>query len=156
MKLFENTALALYAKRLTALKGQENIIFKKALDNKLIKDLITDLNSKIQLGEQSVDSLGNKLFNQMTQSSVYSESDPQGRGGQPYQVKRTGEYWESFKALVGQGFIIINSDPFKEDDNLFEIYGTNLEGLTDESLQTLINVSEERFIRWYQRNVLPK
>lgn len=156
MKLFENTALALYAKRLTALKGQENIIFKKALDNKLIKDLITDLNSKIQLGEQSVDSLGNKLFNQMTQSAVYAESDPQGRGGQPYQVKRTGEYWESFKALVGQGFIIINSDPFKEDDNLFEIYGTNLEGLTDESLQTLINVSEERFIRWYQRNVLPK
>ncbi len=156
MDLFVNTELAEYCKRLIALKGQEDVVFKKALDNKLIKDLITDLNSKIQLGEQSVDSLGNKLFNQMTQSGVYAESDPQGRGGQPYQVKRTGEYWESFKALVGQGFIIINSDPFKEDDNLFEIYGTNLEGLTDESLQTLINVSEERFIRWYQRNVLPK
>ena len=156
MDLFVNTELAEYCKRLIALKGQENTVFKKALDNKLIKDLITDLNTEIQLGEKSVDSLGDKLFNKMTQSSVYSDSDPLGRGGEPYQVKRTGEYWESFKALVGQGFIIINSDPFKEDDNLFEIYGNNLEGLTDASLQTLINVSEERFIRWYQRNILPK
>ena len=156
MDLFVNTELAEYCKRLIALKGQENTVFKKALDNKLIKDLITDLNTEIQLGEKSVDSLGDKLFNKMTQSSVYSDSDPLGRGGEPYQVKRTGEYWESFKALVGQGFIIINSDPFKEDDNLFEIYGNNLEGLTDASLQTLINVSEERFIRWYERNILPK
>jgi len=156
MELFVNTELAEYAKRLIALKGQENTVFKKALDNNLIKDLITDLNSEVQLGEQHVDSLGNKLFNKLTQSSVYSDSDPLGRGGEPYEVRRTGEYWDSFKALVGQGFIIINSDPFKEDDNLFDIYGENLEGLTDASLQTLINVSEERFIRWYENNLLPK
>lgn len=156
MDLFVNTELAAYAKRLVALRGQENTVFKKALDNSLIKDLITDLNTEIQLGEQSTDSLGNKLFNKLTQSSVYSDSDPLGRGGEPYQVKRTGEYWESFKALIGQGFIIINSDPFKEDDNLFEVYGENLEGLTDASLQTLINVSLERFIRWYEKNILPK
>ena len=155
MELFLNTELADYARRLVSLKGQEDVIFKKALNNKFIQDLITDLNSKIQLGEQSVDSLGNKLFNQMTQSSVYAESDPQGRGGQPYQVKRTGEYWESFKALIGQGFIIINSDPFKDDDNLFEIYGENLEGLTDANLQILINASLEKFIRWYEKNLLP-
>lgn len=156
MAKFEDTELAEYCKRLIALKGQENTIFKKALDNKFIRDLITDLNSEIQLGEQHVDSLGNKLFNQMTQSSVYAESDPLGRGGEPYEVRRTGEYWESFKALVGQGFITINSDPFKDEDNLFDIYGENLEGLTDQNLQTLINASLEKFIIWYQRNVLPQ
>jgi len=156
MELFLNTELAEYARRLKALKGQEDVIFKKALDNNFIKDLITDLNSEIQLGEQHVDSLGNKLFNQLTQSSVYAESDPLGRGGEPYEVRRTGEYWESFKSLVGQGFIIISSDPFKEDDNLFDIYGENLEGLTDANLQILINASLEKFIRWYENNLLPR
>jgi len=156
MGLFTDTALAEYAQRLVNLKGQEDVTFKKVLDNAFIRDLVTDLNSKIQLGEDHVTSLGEKLFNKITNSSTYAESDPLGRGGQPYEVFRTGEYWDSFKAVIGSGFITIDSNPAKDNNNLFDVYGPNLEGLTDKNLQILINASLEQYINWYKRNILPQ
>lgn len=156
MGLFTETALAEYAKRLIALKGQEDVIFKKALDNKAIRDLITFLNTDDQLGDDSIDSLGNKLFNKFTNRDSYAASDEKGRGGNPYTLNDTGAFWDSWKVAVLSGRIIIDADPFKEDTNLFDEYGVDVLGLTDENLQVLIDESLEFFIRWYERNILPQ
>lgn len=156
MAKFRDTALYEYANRLIALKGQENKIFRLALDNKTIRDLIVFLNTQDQLGQDHVDSKGTELFNSIYNRTVYSANDPKGRAGQRYKLNDTGQFWDSFKAKIGEGFIVIESDPFKGDDNLLEIYGKDVEGLTEENLQVLITEAHEYFIKWYEANLLPK
>ena len=153
---FVDTPLALYAKRLIALKGQEDRIFKLALDNKFIKDLIIFLNTDNQLGQEHTDSLGQKLFNTLTDRTTYSLFDPKGRGGQEYTLNDTGAFWDSWIVIVQQGNIVIDANPNKDDDNLFDIYGTDIVGLTKENLDILIREALEQFITYYRRNLLPK
>lgn len=156
MGLFDKTAPFKYAEKLIALQGKENEIFKLALDNKTIRDLIVFMNTDDQFGKDHVDSLGKSLFNDLTGRTTYSLFDPKGRGGKPYTLSDTGTYWDSFKATIGKGFIVITSDPFKDDDNLLEIYGKEIEGLTEENLQALITLAHEFFIKWYRKNLLAR
>jgi len=154
--MFLNTELAEYAQRLVNLKGQEDRTFKLVLDNEVIKKLIIFLNTDDQLGQNHVDSLGQELFNVFTNRSFYSQNDPKGRAGQPYTLNDTGAFWDSFTVAVQQGRIIIDANPFKDGDNLFDAYGQDVLGLTDENLQILINEALEQFINWYNRNLLPQ
>ena len=155
MAKFVDTTLGDYATRLISQKGQDDKTFQLVLDNRLIKELIIFLNTDEQFGVEHVDSLGQKLFNNLTDRSTYSLFDPKGRGGQPYTLNDTGEFWESFRVAVRAGDIVIDADPFKDDDNLFDIYGQDIVGLTDANLQVLINESLEKYIQWYERNILP-
>lgn len=154
--LFLDTELAEYAKRLVALKGQQDKTFKLVLDNQTIKKLIVFLNTEKQMGEKHVDGLGNELFNVFTNRNYYSKNDPKGRAGQPYTLKDTGDFWKTFKVAVEKGRILIDANPLKDSDNLFDAYGQDIVGLDDESLQTLINEALEQFINWYTRNLLPQ
>lgn len=156
MTQFSDTEIYKYAERLIALKGKEDKIFQLALDNKAIKELIVFLNTEKQLKQEHVDSLGQTLFNTLTQRTTYAPSDPLGRGGKQYEVRRTGDYYKSFKVSVGQGFIVIVSNPFKKNNNIFEMYGEAVEGLTEANLQILITKAHEFFIRWYVKNLLPQ
>ena len=155
MTKFIETALAEYATRITNQKGQEDKTFKLVLDNRLIKELIIFLNTDDQFGIDNVNSLGQKLFNNLTDRSTYSLFDPKGRGGKPYTLRDTGEFWDSFRVAVRAGNIVIDADPFKDDDNLFDIYGQDIVGLTDENLQVLIDEALEKYIQWYEKNILP-
>ncbi len=158
MSLFDKTPIIEYADRLIALKGKENQVFQLALSNKVIKDFIIFLNTETQLKQEHVDSLGQELFNTLTGRSVYAQSDPLGRGGQPYEVRRSGDYYLTFNVKVGQGSIMIESNPFKANNtiNLFDVYNENIEGLTEESIQKLILKAHEFFIKWYIQNILPR
>ena len=151
--MWSDTKIAEYANKVIAL--DEDKIFKLALDNSTIKDLIIFLNTDDQLGDDSLDSLGNKLFNVFTNRGYYSARDPKGRAGKDYTLNDTGKFWDSFKVAVKEGYIEIDADPIKDDDNLFETYGVDIVGLTDENLQILINTALEHFIRYYQTNILP-
>ncbi len=152
--MFSDTVVSEYAKKVINLQTQQDKIFKLALDDNEFKNLIIDLNTEKQLREQSVDSNGNRLFNKLTQRSTYSPSDPLGRGGKPYQVFRTGDYYDSFRVTIQNGSILITSNPLKSSNNLFDVYTSDLEGLTDENLQILIDKALEKFIEWYERNLL--
>jgi len=155
MGLFSETVLAQYAKDVVKMSKQDDKIFKEVLDNKFIRELVIELNTEGQMG-LGIDSGGNPLFNTVTGRSVYAPTDPLGRGGQPYQVFQSGAYWDSFRVAVGAGFINIVSNPFKRNNNLFEVYTENLEGLTDKNLEELIDEAEELYIQWYKRNLLPR
>lgn len=156
MGLFSDTVMADYARRVIALKGQQDRMFQLALDTKVIKELIIFLNTDEQFGKAHVDSLGRNLFNSLTDRTTYSLFDEKGRGGKPYTLNDTGEFWDSFKVIVGQGKITITADPIKDSDNLFDIYGKDIVGLTDENLQILIDEALKHFIRWYEDNILPR
>lgn len=157
--MFKDTLLYEYADRLRKLKGRENQIFKIVLDNRTIRDLITFLNTEQQMGEEHVDSLGQALFNKFTERTTYSLFQKRGkqyRAGEPYEIRDTGKYWDSFDAQIGNGFIIIKSDPRKGSQNIEDMFGENLEGLTDESLQALIKQAYEFYVKWYRNTILPK
>lgn len=154
--MFKDTAPYEYCKRLIALKGQEKKVFKLVLDNRTIRDLIVFLNTDQQLGKEHVDAFGQRLFNRITRRTVYADNADnkrRGRAGKFYELLDTGEYWDSFRATIGEGEIIIVSNPLKGDDNLEQMYGA-IEGLTDENLQVLINQAYEFFIKWYRNYLL--
>ncbi len=156
MVQFKDTEVYLYAQRLVALKGKDEQIFKLVLDNSFIKDLVVFLNTDEQLGKQHIDSAGNRLTNRFNDSTTYSLFDPQGRGGKEYRLFDTGEYWESFKVKIENMTIVIESDPIKEDNNLFEMFGAEIEGLTQESVEVLVNEAFKLYIKWYEDNLLPQ
>lgn len=147
--MFTETAAGELCKRMLALKGQENRIFRLALDNRTIKELIVFLNTEDQMGQDHVDGLGQSLFNRISERTTYSLFDRKRRGGKPYELRDTGEYWRSFKATVGEGFIVIDSDPMKGADSIEDMFGDDLEGLTEENLQILIQQAHEFFIKWH-------
>ena len=151
--MFKDTILYEYAQKVIAWQGQENRIFKLVLDNNFIKDEIIRLNTEQQLKTDSVDSTGTPLFNAFTNSATYKSGD---RAGKPYQVLDTGEYYDSFRVEIGEGFIQIDSNPNKPDGSLFDMYTENLEGLTDSSLQILIDLTQELYVKWIEANILPQ
>lgn len=156
MALFLDTPIAKYAQRLVALEGQQGKTFKIVLDTKFIKDLIIFLNTDTQMGKEHVDSLGQELFNSLVDRTTYSLFDKKGRGGKQYKLFDTGQFWESFKVQVNESEIVINSNPIKGSDNLFDIYGKDIVGLTEDSLNILINESLKQFIQYYEKTLLPK
>ena len=146
-----------YAERaLSQLEGQHDKVFKLVLDNRFIKELIIALNTDEQLGKEHVDSLNNQLFSNVTNRGTYSIFDKKGRGGKAYTLNDTGAFWDSWKVTVRSGNFTIDADPFKEETNLFDEYGIDILGLTEESLQVLINESLEKYINWFERNILPR
>lgn len=153
MTLFVDTALGEYAQSLIKLDTKEDEVFRLVLDNEKLKNLIIELNTDKQLRDQSIDSLGRALFNRLTQRSTYAAGDPLGRGGEPYEVYRTGDFYGTFRVQIKSGDIEIDADPFKPDNNLFEMYTPDILGLTDESLQELIDESLHEFRKWYWKNL---
>lgn len=151
LPMFKETALYEYCERLIALKGRDKQTFKLVLDNRTIKELIVFLNTDQQLGQEHVDAFGQRLFNRITRRTVYADTPAnkrRGRAGKFYELLDKGQYWDSFRATVGNGEMVIVSNPIKGNDNLEQMYGA-IEGLTDENLQVLINQAYEFYIRWY-------
>lgn len=131
------------------------MVFKLVLNNKQVKDLIINQNTNVQLRQKHVDSLGNTLFNQYSNRTFYGKGDELGRDGKPYEVFNTGDYFDTFKIEVGEGYIIINSNPKKGEDSLFEMYTEDLEGLTDDSLTRLKELAKELYVNWIRKNIIP-
>ena len=144
--MFKNTTLYEYAEKVTSMKGMEGKIFKIVLNTRFIKDLITHLNTDEQLGKERIDSLGARL-------GTYSIFDEKGRGGQFINLNDTGDFWNSWLVDVKENGIVISADPFKEETNLFEEYGIDVLGLTDNNLQIFINEARKLFIQYYRKHL---
>jgi len=149
--MFKDTSLYEYATNLEKLESQRGKIFKLVLDNRFIKELITHLNTDEQLGKDKVDSLGAHL-------GIYSHateliSKGRKKAGSYITLQDTGAFWDSWKVEVKETLIDIDANPFKEDTNLFDEYGLDVLGLTDENLQILINEATKLFIDYYRKNL---
>ena len=149
--MFSYTILSEHLKRATELKKQEGKIFKLVLDNKVIKDLIVRLNTEEQLGRDKTDSLGAHLGTYSFATEQISKGKK--KQGEFIDLKDTGEFWASWKVKVLQKFISIDANPIKEGNNLFDDYGEEILGLTDENLQILIDETKGLFIDYYRQNL---
>jgi len=150
---FSATPVYSLVERIIQLSSEENLIFKRVLDNKFIKDLIIHLQTEVQLGQQHVDSEGEELFNALTGRTTYSLFDEKGRGGEPYELFDTGEFWRSTTVTVLPGSILIKMNPIKDDDNLFEIYGPDVEGLTEENKDILTREALKLHIQYFRKEL---
>ena len=108
--------------------------FKIVFDRDDIKDEIIRLNTEEQLGELGVKSDGELVSPDGYAPSTINERILAGLQTQHMDLKFTGEFWDSWEVQAGKDFIIIRADGQKEDRNLFEIYGEDVLGLTDDSI----------------------
>lgn len=119
-------------------KLDEKVVLFKTMDNnKHLSKLVTDLNTKHQL-RFGILSDGSVLRNySRTSQLVYNKPDI------PIQLKDTGAFWSSFEVILTSDGFIINADGKKLGDNgkvinLFEKYGEDVAGLTDDNIAEFI------------------
>jgi hypothetical protein len=149
--MFSDTLINEYAKKLVSQKDQEGRIFKLALDNRFIKELITHLNTVDQLGKDKVNSLGAHLGIYSHATEVISKGRK--KAGDFITLNDTGAFWDSWRIEVTEAFIEIDADPFKEDTNLFDEYGIEIVGLTKENLDLFIDEAKKLYIQYLRRNL---
>lgn len=132
------TRMYQYAKRVSQLK--EDVVFKIIFSRDQIKEEIIYLNTQAQLFDKGINSRGERLDD--LRGFGYSDITKQikSQKGQPTNritLKDTGDFYESFRVRVKVGEIIIDANPIKDDTNLFEEFGNDVLGLTDESIEKL-------------------
>lgn len=139
-------------------------IWLRIVDTDEIKDFIVELNTESQLFEKGIDSNGVTL-----KEIGGNESTPSGYSPVTIEIKRRkggkggkisnitlydeGDYYESHIVTVTTSGFEIDADPIKEDTNLFVEWGEDIVGLTDESLQKLIDLLLIKYIN-YTREVI--
>lgn len=128
-------------KAVIASKLNINTVAKQILSSPEFKDFILKLQLEDQLFE-GINSLGvtvgNYGFGQ--EAVTFKGKTKQKNFNDPYVFFDTGTFYDSFKVDVTKDDFTIDSDPVKEDGtNLLVKFGKELEGLTDEHLQLLIN-----------------
>jgi len=142
-------------------KLDEIVIWFKIMDVTQVKDFIIERNTEDQLYLKGIDSTGKLLKNQNTGKTTYAPLTirlKQEKGGKANRVTNitlfdTGEYYESHEVTITAEGFKIDADPIKEDTNLFEEWGDEIVGLTDESLQKVITFVLQKYIR-YTRDVI--
>jgi hypothetical protein len=117
-----------------------NILIKKPEFTKLI----IELNTFEQLHEKGIDSLGVSLGNYAA-TTIEGTAQFAGRAERGLRFDHitlfdTGDFYQSFKVIVrnnNDDFFLIDADPQKEDTNLFQEWGEDIVGLTQESIDVL-------------------
>ena len=133
-------ALVQLVKRFSELNREK--ILGNVYTNKLQKDLI-DLNTKDQLYDQGIDSNSHVLpeYTANTKQIKRAKGQPVDRTT----LKDTGEFYESFKIIVGEdyNFQITADDQGKL---LFDRYGKDIVGWTKDNTEKIKKEIGEKFI----------
>lgn len=117
------------------------------------KALIIDLNTDKQLFDKGIDATGKKLRNRFrTVAAEYYSKETiriKSEKGQPTDritLKDSGDFYSTFKLELKNGAFFIDADTVKDDNDLAQVWGADILGLTQESLQEVIDLSLEILI----------
>jgi hypothetical protein len=102
------------------------------------------LNTEEQLFEKGIDALGASLGEYSDFTKAVKKAN--GQRLDHITLEDTGEFYKSFAIKVQNGGFLIIADGQKEDTNLFDRYGKEVLGLTDENLQIVIDAIKEKII----------
>jgi hypothetical protein len=129
----------------------ENAILIAVLANPDLQKKILDLNRINQLFDKGIDSTGRKLsdiggdYSPFTLDLAIKEGRPK-KSADHIDLHDTGEFYESFYIVLGGEEFEIKANPVKDDTNLFEEWGADIMGLTDESLAILSQFVKELMV----------
>lgn len=106
-------------------------------------DFIIELNTQNQLFDKGIDSTGKLLsdiggeYSIVTMQIAAKKGKPK-KSRTHVNLNDTNEFYNSFKVFLdGQGDFQISADVIKDTTNLLTEWGSNILGLTEESLELL-------------------
>lgn len=104
-----------------------------------------------QLSNRGVNKFGDIIGTYSYVTELISKGRKQ--QGTPYTLFDTGDFYRSMYVAVFRESILIDANPIKGKDNLFEKFGNGIIGLTDENMAKLKERVKKSFID-YARKVL--
>lgn len=122
----------------------ETAIINSILLDKGFQRFIISLNQNEQLFDEGIDALGKSLGEYSDFTKELKKAD--GQRFDHITLLDTGDFYKSFKIKVENGGFLIEADPQKEDSNLFDDFGKDILGLTDENLQIVIDAIREKIL----------
>lgn len=127
----------------------ENALINEILSDKKFQEFILDLNKgQLELG---INSLGVQLskiggeYSELTLQIAAEEGRPK-KSAKQVDLHDTGDYYDSFKVSLSNVSLTIDSDPIKDGKSLEKRWGKDLEGLTDENLQIVIDAIRKKIV----------
>ena len=96
-----------------------------------------------QLIDQGINKDGDIIGYYSELTEIISKGRKQ--AGDPYTLFDTGDFFKTFFVNVFLNEISINANPIKGDDNLFEKYGDEIIGLTDENFTKLKELVKTKY-----------
>jgi len=115
---------------------------------------IIRLNTEDQLEESGIDSLGNILGEYSPVTVMLKRL--KGDRFDHITLKDEGDFHESFTVqVVSDGWVVDAVDTGKYDRPLFDVYGVDVLGLTDENLEFIKEMILEKYIEYVYRELLP-
>lgn len=121
--------------------------------DKEVQNEILRINTEEQLDEQGVDSLGRSLgdYSPFTVSMKRFKGDRYDH----ITLNDEGDFHNSFTVrVVADGWIQDADDSSKYDEPLFEVYGLDVLGITDENLKYIQEMIIENFIKYVRTKLL--
>jgi hypothetical protein len=121
--------------------------------DKEVQNEILRINTEEQLDEQGVDSLGRSLgdYSPFTVSMKKFKGDRYDH----ITLNDEGDFHNSFTVrVVADGWIQDADDSSKYDEPLFEVYGLDVLGITDENLKYIQEMIIENFIKYVRTKLL--
>ena len=132
-----------------------NEVAFKIASQKEVKDLVIRLNTQgektSQLFELGEDSLGGSLgsYSPFTVEQKKKRGQPTNR----ITLKDTGELYNSFNVVPYRGGFTIKANPIKEDNNLYDDFGTDIIGLNETNLQILRDVYKDKVLEEVRKRI---
>lgn len=116
------------------------------LQNNIIK-----LNTIDQLFNDGIDSLGDSLgeYSPFTVELKKAKGQPTNR----ITLKDTGDFYKTFKVEVKDDSFFINANPIKDDSNLFDDFGSEIVGLTEENQKKISKTILDNTIKYIRKEL---
>ena len=150
MGVIDFTRIDLMLNRAKKLSDNSAWIFSVDKD---VQEEIIRINTEEQLYEDGVDSLGRSLGDY----SVFTIQEKKSNG-QRYDhvtLKDSGDFYDSFTVRVtNDGWAQDADDSSKYDEPLFEVWGIDVLGITDENMKYIKEMIIDNYIKYVTRELL--
>lgn len=125
--------------------------------NQKVKDEIVRMNTIDQLYEKGIDSLGNPITGLYGAEYAPLTVQIKRAKGQRYDhitLRDTGKFYKSFYVLVQKDYFEINADDTSHyDAPLFQVYGEDVAGLTEDNKERLRELILENYINFLRNEI---
>lgn len=126
--------------------------------NAEFRKLVIDLNTKSQLYTDGIDSNGIKL-SEYTRNNGYSNytkaiKEEKGQPTDRITLNDTGKFYKSFRIVFFDNSLQIVANPIKDDTNLFNEWGIDIVGLTEENMNIVISYAKIILLPYIKQQLL--
>jgi len=125
-----------------------------SIDGK-VKAFIIQMNTIDQLYNKGIDSLGEKVGGGEYRPLTIAIKKHKGQRYDHFTLKDTGAFYDSWVVKVDRDGLILDADDSSfYDKPLFEVYGEDVLGLTDENKLKLFYIIRENYINYIKNELL--